>query len=517
MANRYKDLQKLQSQINRPISRQLNNLDRNFADKLIQQVSALSVNLPNNILKGLQAEYERHVDHDGRYPNRNPDTGEHLVHNEETAEQFGKKVGDPVYIPEQDENGNVIRDPETGKIKEMQHEYHGDEHKAANAQLKAEDDIRSAKHSDEINSITNHHTNEDVDHLTEHPVFDSNSADYQAHQTPFQYANGSTEWTPQLENDIVTKHTSALNEEFGEGNWTQADIERKRKEAGEPPGPPPQRKTAGPPLQWAGPVSGWVKPETVADKGVYWLNNLSRGFDKGTVLDNLHQLQDANGENFLTMQGSAAKNLGVRGIVTDEGKGFNGSNVILTHAKPITNEHGNKTNENVHNFTTNNGAAQNLNTLTNTADNIVNTAPTKHESLEHTGLVAYDPNQKTSRLSSFKQTGGMSGALDRFKAATLPAKLGGGKLQDQVVRQTPEGKNFVSSPHIKPAVTTTNREGQSIEPKPILGRVKSTATGAATGAAIGAAAAGPLGGLAGGVAGGALGALRSFIGRSKKE
>ena len=111
----------------------------------------------------------------------------------------------------------------------------------------------------------------------------------------------------------------------------------------------------------------------------------------------------------------------------------------------------------------------------------------------------------------------MAGALDRFKAATLPAKLGGGKLQDQVVRQTPEGKNFVSSPHVKPAVVTTNREGQSIQPKPILSRVKSTTTGAAAGAAIGAATAGPIGAAVGGVGGAALGALQSFLGRSKKE
>ena len=509
MATRYRDLQRLNTEIDQNVSSELRNIDRGFGAKFEEQVRGLSVHLPNNILKKLNADFDRHVEHDGRHPVRDNETGVHLRHSEETAKQTGKKAGDLAY--------ESTVNSETGEVSEIKHGYHDDTHKE---RIKAErikdtENEDRLDHLEEINAASNHHTNEGVEHLTDHPVFNNNAA-YQYHQTP-------TEWTPQLENDIVTKHTRDLNAEKGEGNWTQADIDQRRKEAGEPPGPPPQRKTPGPPLQWAGPISGWVKPETAQEKGLF-LNNLARGFGNGTVLADLHNVKDKNGESFITMNGSAAKNLGAHGIVVDEGKGFNGSRVALVHGKPITNEHGNITNENVHNFTTNDQVAKNLNTLTNVAHNIVNSAPTKHESLEHKGLVAYDPNQKTSRLSSFRdrkagiqQTGGVAGALDRFKAATLPAKLGGGKLKDQVVRQTPEGKNFVSSPHVKPAVVTTNREGQSIEPKPILSRVKSVGTGAATGAAVGAAAAGPLGAAVGGVGGAALGALQSFLGRSKKE
>ena len=509
MATRYRDLQRLNTEIDQKVSRELSNIDRGFGAKFEEQVKGLSVHLPNNILKDLNADFDRHVEHDGRYPVRDNETGVHLRHSEETAKETGKKAGDLAY--------ESTRNPETGEVSEIKHGYHDDTHKERIKAARINDGENEDRldHLQEVNAASNHHTNEGVEHLTDHPVFNDNAA-YQYHQTP-------TEWNEELENSIVTKHTRDLNAEKGEGNWSQSDIDQKRKEAGEPPGPPPQRKTPGPPLQWAGPISGWVKPETAAEKGLY-LNNLARGFDKGTVLANLHQVKDENGESFITMNGSAAKNLGAHGIVVEDGKGFNGSRVALTHAKPITNEHGNVTNQNVHNFTTNNQVAQNLNTLTNVAHNIVNSAPTKHESLEHKGLVAYDPNQKTSRLSSFRdrkagiqQTGGVAGALDRFKAATLPAKLGGGKLQDQVVRQTPEGKNFVSSPHVKPAVVTTNREGQSIEAKPILSRVKSVGTGAATGAAVGAAAAGPLGAAVGGVGGAALGALQSFLGRSKKE
>ena len=523
MATRYRDLQRLNTEIDKNVSSELRNIDRGFGAKFEEQVRGLSVHLPNNILKKLNRDFDRHVEHDGRYPIRNAQ-GEHVQHNEETAKESGKEVGDLSY--------RSIKDSETGEVSEIKHGYHDDTHKKILENFGRQDAENNELHLQEVNAASNHHTNQGVEHLTDHPVFNDNAA-YQYHQTP-------TEWNEELENSIVTKHTRDLNAEKGEGNWTQSDIDQKRKEAGEPPGPPPPRKTAGPPLQWAGPISGWVKPETAAEKGLY-LNNLARGFDKGTVLANLHQVKDDNGESFITMNGSAAKNLGAHGIVVEDGKGFNGSRVALTHAKPITNEHGNVTDQNVHNFTTNNQVAQNLNTLTNVAHNIVNSAPTKHESLEHKGLVAYDPNQKTSRLSAFRdraesgglkaaatgavkditaplqQTGGVAGALDRFKAATLPAKLGGGKLQDQVVRQTPEGKNFVSSPHVKPTVVTTNREGQSIQPKPILSRVKSTTTGAAAGAAIGAATAGPIGAAVGGVGGAALGALQSFLGRSKKE
>lgn len=51
MATRYRDLQRLNTEIDQTVSSELSKIDRGFRDRFVEQVGALSVHLPNNILK----------------------------------------------------------------------------------------------------------------------------------------------------------------------------------------------------------------------------------------------------------------------------------------------------------------------------------------------------------------------------------------------------------------------------------------------------------------------------------
>ena len=286
----------------------------------------------------------------------------------------------------------------------FQADYHGPEHKekiAAEKQQSAANAIQIDTEGNEISKqgLSHEIFNNDT-HKESHKLVEANDGE----------------------------HAKFMDDNFGAGEWSksQSDEERRKR------GLPPERPSGVPATHlWHAASHHWVTPEYAKMHP-----DIGAALTNGEVVTGFEGTKDSQGNAFAIPHDAAAAAGGLAAIKTNnKDQGTGGGDIILTNANAPTNEHNDKTLDNV-NYRADEESAKNnakqAGYVENTVKNAQSTATdasrgyTRHSSGGNTALERYS--------SRFKAAGGFEGALARFKAAVLPDFAGGGFTQEQAAR-----------------------------------------------------------------------------------
>ena len=295
-------------------------------------------------------------------------------------------------------------------------DYHEDSHKAEVTANRQKSAAQEAVHKAEMEKTHKNRLDDDL--------FQGD-----AHKKHQELKNHNEEAEGKFQEELKEKYGNANSPDFKDGGHQASDEARERRERGLPPidKAPPTNK-AGTPYLWHAGSHHWVTPEYMKLHP-----DIGAGTVKGDVITNLENIKDSNGDQAFIAGNRAAQNNGIAAIKANGEQGLNGSDLILTNQKASKNEHGHIDYSNV-DYHADDEGAEHAGKKNHYVEKHLEEGKDRIKTDSKTGrkLTSDVGNTALQRYGArLKEAGGVTGALERFRAAVLPKGLGGGLTSEQ--------------------------------------------------------------------------------------